>query len=205
MHFLKGWFGRCELRAFAERAGFYIFSALHSRRLGQKKPSLRFRVPVAPVRVQTLQQTMCAASGSGTSGAYAKAIIDNPTPQQITVGSGGKGGVNNPAGNGNAGGQSSFGSLVTAIGGLGGEAMTAGTGVWSAFFSGTMPAIQFTGASISRTWLRGCLRFHCVLVGFSLIQVMAEIQFSVPVVSVAAASLAAVMAWVTELAVLAQT
>lgn len=97
--------------------------------------------------------TMCAASGSGTSGAYAKAIIDNPTPQQVTVGSGGKGGVDNPAGNGNAGGQSSFGSLVTAIGGLGGEAMTAGTGVWSAFFSGTMPAVQFTGANI---FGRGC-------------------------------------------------
>ncbi|MBW7431601.1 hypothetical protein J9A09_00940 [Escherichia coli] len=97
--------------------------------------------------------TMCAASGSGTSGAYAKAIIDNPTPQQVTVGSGGKGGVDNPAGNGNAGGQSSFGSLVTAIGGLGGEAMTAGTGVWSAFFSGTMPAVQFTGANIVG---RGC-------------------------------------------------
>ncbi|MEK8952658.1 carbohydrate kinase [Escherichia coli] len=97
--------------------------------------------------------TMCAASGSGTSGAYAKAIIDNPTPQQVTVGSGGKGGVNNPAGNGNAGGQSSFGSLVTAIGGLGGEAMTAGTGVWSTFFSGTMPAVQFTGANI---FGRGC-------------------------------------------------
>lgn len=97
--------------------------------------------------------TMCAASGSGTSGAYAKAIIDNPTPQQVTVGSGGKGGVDNPAGNGNAGGQSSFGSLVTAIGGLGGEAMTAGTGVWSVFFSGTMPAVQFTGANI---FGRGC-------------------------------------------------
>ncbi|WP_167348850.1 carbohydrate kinase, partial [Kluyvera cryocrescens] len=131
----------------------FTSSALYTPTPGTKKAIVEVQGAGGAGAGTNSPATMCAASGSGTSGAYAKAIIDNPTPQQITVGSGGKGGVNNPAGNGNAGGQSSFGSLVTAIGGLGGEAMTAGTGVWSAFFSGTMPAIQFTGASISG---RGC-------------------------------------------------
>lgn len=97
--------------------------------------------------------TMSSASGSGASGAYAKAMIDNPTTQTITVGSGGTGGVDNPAGNGNAGGQSSFGTLVTAVGGNGGQAMTADTGILSATIAGTVPTVQFTGANI---FGRGC-------------------------------------------------
>ncbi|HGK7507590.1 TPA: hypothetical protein ACJ569_003550 [Kluyvera cryocrescens] len=97
--------------------------------------------------------TMSSASGSGASGAYAKAMINNPTTQTITVGSGGTGGVANPAGNGNAGGQSSFGTLVTAVGGNGGQAMTADTGILSASIAGTVPTVQFTGASI---FGRGC-------------------------------------------------
>lgn len=97
--------------------------------------------------------TMSAASGGGASGAYAKGVFDNPTTQTVTIGSGGTGGVDNPAGNGNAGGQSSFGSLITAVGGNGGQAMTADTGVLSASIAGTVPAIQFTGANI---FGRGC-------------------------------------------------
>lgn len=96
---------------------------------------------------------MSSASGSGASGAYAKGVFDNPTTQTVTIGSGGTGGVDNPAGNGNAGGQSSFGSLITAVGGNGGQAMTADTGVLSASIAGAVPAIQFTGANI---FGRGC-------------------------------------------------
>ncbi|EMB1708074.1 carbohydrate kinase [Escherichia coli] len=97
--------------------------------------------------------TMSSASGSGASGAYAKGVFDNPTTQTVTIGSGGTGGVDNPAGNGNAGGQSSFGSLITAVGGNGGQAMTADTGVLSATIAGTVPTVQFTGANI---FGRGC-------------------------------------------------
>ncbi|VFS60039.1 Uncharacterised protein [Kluyvera cryocrescens] len=50
-----------------------------------------------------------------------------------------------------------------------------------------------------------CLQFRFVLAASSLIQVMAGIQFSVPEVLVVAVSLAAVMAWVTALAVLVPT
>ena len=96
---------------------------------------------------------MSSASGSGASGAYAKGVFDNPTTQTVTIGSGGTGGVDNPAGNGNAGGKSSFGSLITAVGGNGGQAMTADTGVLSASIAGTVPDIQFTGANI---FGRGC-------------------------------------------------
>lgn len=92
--------------------------------------------------------SLSSASGSGASGAYAKAMISNPTVQTVTVGAGGLGGVDNPAGNGNPGGQSSFGSLVTAVGGNGGFAMTADSRILSATIAGTVPTTQFTGANV---------------------------------------------------------
>lgn len=68
---------------------------------------------------QATSSTEYASSSGGGGGGYARKFIANATsPQTITVGAGG---VSDVAGGGSNGGTSSFGSLVSATGGVGGQ------------------------------------------------------------------------------------
>lgn len=84
--------------------------------------------------------------GGGLSGAYAKAnITPLTTSYSIVVGAGGVG-VSGTAGN--AGGNSSFGGVVTATGGLGGASLAEGTVFGIASAAGNYPSTDYSGASI---------------------------------------------------------
>jgi phage-related tail fiber protein len=85
-----------------------------------------------------------ASGGGGMSGEYAKARIDNPTATTVTVGYGGTG---TSAAPGATGGNSSFGTVVTAKGGLGGATLSEGAGVAIVGPSGGY-VVGYTGANI---------------------------------------------------------
>lgn len=59
----------------------------------------------------------CAAGGGGSSGAFGKRLITDPTPQTVVIGAGGTG---TQGAAGSSGGATSFGSLMTLPGGVGG-------------------------------------------------------------------------------------
>lgn len=98
--------------------------------------------------------TSTAVSGSGGSGSYAKARVNSGfSGVAVTVGAKGAGGVAGVNSGGN-GGTSSFGALVSAPGGIGGQSLVAGTPPMSR--GGSAYATPPSGGNIeSRTGVAG--------------------------------------------------
>lgn len=77
---------------------------------------------------------------SGGGGAYVEAMFANTVSQTITIGASGAGGLANNASNGGTGGDTSFGSILVAKGGGGGQSGGGAGGVGGTIAGSTVPS-----------------------------------------------------------------